>query len=145
MGRDRIALQFGLRLAAGAIALAAPAALARAHGGAAALAAAPATTPEPVLTEGPDGPDPDPGATGAWAGRSESQFYDVGGRIAAVRRRIAETLSGSRAAEASRSLDAIEAEERSQVARHGTLLDWARENLSHRLDLLVAAYPSLYS
>jgi hypothetical protein len=98
--------------------------------------------PSPGLP-GPDSVNPDPGAHGPYAGHSERSFYDVRGRIAKVEGKIGSNLTGAQQHRAMAELNAIKSEERSQIARHGSLLDWARENLNHRLDLLVQAYPAL--
>jgi hypothetical protein len=99
--------------------------------------------PAPGLP-GPASVDPDPGAHGAYAGHSEHTFYDVSGRIAKVEDKISANLTGAQKNRAMAELNSIKGEERSQIARHGGLLDWARENLNHRLDVLVQAYPALH-
>jgi hypothetical protein len=98
--------------------------------------------PAPGLP-GPASVNPDPGAQGAYAGHSEHTFYDVRGRIAKVEAKIGANLAGAEQHKAMVELNSIKSEERSQIARHGSLLDWARENLNHRLDLLVQSYPAL--
>ncbi len=87
--------------------------------------------------------DPDPGAAGPYAGHSEHAFYDVDGRIAAVQTRAEEGLTGGERGRALKAIADIRAEERDQIARHGQLLDWARENLNHRLDGVLKAFPAL--
>jgi hypothetical protein len=80
---------------------------------------------------------------GPYANHSAHAFYDVDARISSVKQRILTNLSGVRQRRALAALGAVESEEKSQIARHGDLLDWARENLNHRLDLLIQAYPAL--
>jgi hypothetical protein len=141
MTRNNLAFHLGGRFAALCVALAASSALAQT------VPVAPGTTaadvaPAPGLP-GPESVNPAPGATGAYAGHSEHAFYDVRGRIAKVEARIGANLQGADKRKAMSQLASIKSEERSQIARHGSLLDWARENLNHKLDLLVQAYPSL--
>jgi hypothetical protein len=64
-------------------------------------------------------------------------------RIANVQSRIAANLTGAEQSKAMREIDSIKSEEKDQIARHGDLLDWARENLNHRLDALLQAHPAL--
>jgi hypothetical protein len=108
---------------------------------------APGTTaadiaPAPGLP-GPESVDPAPGANGPYAGHSQHAFYDVDARISHVQQRIQANLSGPQQKRAMTELTAIKSEEKAQIARHGDLLDWARENLNHRLDALLQAYPAL--
>jgi hypothetical protein len=67
----------------------------------------------------------------------------VDARISRVEQRISANLSGGQKKRAMTELSAIKGEEQAQIARHGDLLDWARENLNHRLDLLQQAFPAL--
>ena len=92
---------------------------------------------------GPQSVDPSPGAGGAYAGHSEHAFYDVDDRIAGVQRKIASNLTGPQQKAAMSELASIKSEEQAQRARHGDLLDWARENLNHRIDKLLTTYPAL--
>lgn len=108
---------------------------------------APGTTaadvaPAPGLP-GPQSVDPAPGATGPYANHSANAFYDVDARISRYEQRIASNLSGAQQKSAVKQLTSIKSEEKEQIARHGSLLDWARENLNHRLDQLKATYPAL--
>jgi hypothetical protein len=108
---------------------------------------APGTTaadvaPAPGLP-GPQSVDPAPGASGPYANHSEHAFYDVDARISHYEQRIAANLSGAPKARAMKEIASIKSEEKDQIARHGSLLDWARENLNYRLDQLKAAYPAL--
>jgi hypothetical protein len=110
---------------------------------------APGTTaadiaPSPGLP-GPQSVDPAPGAVGPYLGHSPHAFYDVEARISRVQQRIEADLTGAQKARAMRDLAGIKSEEKSQVARHGDLLDWARENLNRRLDVLIRTYPALQS
>jgi len=135
--RDRLIVHLVARGLMVAFVLAAPAALAQ-------NGAQPTGTPsKAVWVRTPDGLDPDPGATGAWAGHTMQAFYDIDGRIDSLRKRIAAAPDTPAKSQAERALASIVGEEKSQIARHGSLLDWARENLSHRLDLLVEAYPGV--
>jgi hypothetical protein len=92
---------------------------------------------------GPASVDPAPGAVGPYANESKHAFYDVRQRIANVQSRIAANLTGAEQRKAMREIDSIKSEEKDQIARHGDLLDWARENLNHRLDALLQAHPAL--
>jgi len=108
---------------------------------------APGTTaadvaPAPGLP-GPQSVDPAPGAAGPYANHSAHAFYDVDARISRFEQRIATNLSGGQKKRAMTELSAIKGEEKAQIARHGDLLDWARENLNHRLDLLQRSFPAL--
>ena len=108
---------------------------------------APGTTaadiaPAPGLP-GPQSVDPAPGAAGPYAGHSQHAFYDVDQRIDRVQSRIAANLTGAQQKKAMSELASIKSEEKEQIAKHGDLLDWARENLNHRLDALLQAYPTL--
>jgi hypothetical protein len=92
---------------------------------------------------GPASVDPAPGAVGPYANHSQHAFYDVDQRIANVQSRIAANLSGAEQKKAMSEIASIKGEEKEQIARHGDLLDWARENLNHRLDVLLQAHPAL--
>jgi hypothetical protein len=144
MDRPQLSLHLGVRAAALVLALEAPAAFAQGGGP---PPVAPGTTwadvaPAPGLP-GPQSVNPAPGAQGPYAGHTEHAFYDVNGRIADVGRKIGARLTGETRKKAEDALASIRAEEASQIARHGSLLDWARENLNHRLDLLLQAYPEI--
>jgi len=113
----------------------------------AAVPVAPGTTaadiaPAPGLP-GPQSVDPAPGARGAYAGHSQHAFYDVDQRIDHVQSKIAATLTGAQQKRAMSDLAAIKSEEKAQIAKHGDLLDWARESLNHRIDTLLQTYPAL--
>ena len=148
MRSDRLAINICARLAALGVACAASSAMAQSAAMAPApVPVAPGTTaadiaPAPGLP-GPQSVDPAPGANGAYAGHSEHAFYDVDARISHVQSRIASNLSGAQRKGAMTELSSIKAEEKAQIARHGDLLDWARENLNHRLDALLKSYPAL--
>jgi hypothetical protein len=151
MTRTSLTVHLGGRLAALCIAVAASGAMAHtmppAPAAAGPVPVAPGTTaadiaPAPGLP-GPASVDPAPGAAGPYAGHSEHAFYDVDARISRYQQRIASNLTGAQQKSAMRQLNAIKSEEKSQIARHGSLLDWARENLNHRLDQLKTTYPSL--
>ena len=153
MRSDRLAINICARLAALGVACAASSAMAQPAMAPADMSApapvpvAPGTTvrdiaPAPGLP-GPDSVDPAPGAKGPYAGHSEHAFYDVNARINHVQSRIASNLSGAQQKGAMTELSSIKAEEKAQIARHGDLLDWARENLNHRLDALLKTYPAL--
>jgi hypothetical protein len=108
---------------------------------------APGTTaadvaPAPGLP-GPLSVDPAPGATGPYADHSKQAFYDVDNRISRYQQRAETNLSGVQQKRAMSEIASIRSEEKSQIARHGSLLDWARENLNHRLDQLKQTYPAL--
>jgi hypothetical protein len=127
--------------------LAASTAFAQPAPDASAIPVAPNTTaadiaPAPGLP-GPQSVDPAPGARGAYAGHSEHAFYDVDRRIEHLQSRIATDLTGVQQKRAMSDLSSIKTEEKEQIARHGDLLDWARENLNHRLDVLLQTYPTL--
>lgn len=156
MDRAGLSLNLALRTGVLVLSLAGSAAFAQTAGGPATGPAPqtsvpavvpPGTTPADVAPApglpGPQSVDPAPGASGPYAGHSEQTFYDVNGRIASVEQKIQTTLTGAQQKKAMGELNAIKAEEKNQVARHGSLLDWARENLNHRLDQLVQSYPSL--
>jgi len=151
MTRTRLTVHLGGRFAALCVALIASSALAQtmppATGATGPVPVAPGTTPADIAPApglpGPESVNPVPGATGPYAGHSEHAFYDVDARISRYEQRIASNLSGAQQKSAMQRLTAIKSEEKSQIARHGSLLDWARENLNHRLDQLKTAYPSL--
>ena len=149
MMRIRLMFNLGGRFAALCFALAASGALAQTMPSAVAgpVPVAPGTTPADVAPApglpGPASVDPAPGAAGPYAGHSEHAFYDVDARISRYEQRIASNLSGAQQKSAMRQLNAVKSEEKSQIARHGSLLDWARENLNRRLDQLKQAYPAL--
>ena len=107
---------------------------------------APGTTPADVAPApglpGPASVDPAPGASGPYANHSEHAFYDVDARISSYQQR-AGNLPTAQKNRAITEITSIKQEEKAQIARHGDLLDWARENLNNRLDKLKAAYPSL--
>jgi hypothetical protein len=133
-------MHLGGRLAALCCALAASSALAQS------APVAPGTTaadvaPAPGLP-GPQSVDPAPGASGPYANHSEHAFYDVDQRISRYEGRAA-NLAGAQKRGALNELASIKSEEKDQIARHGDLLDWARENLNHRLDVLKQTYPAL--
>ena len=152
MTRTSLTFHLGGRLAALCIALAASSALAQTmpapvSGVAGPVPVAPGTTaadvaPAPGLP-GPESVNPAPGATGPYAGHSEHAFYDVDARISSYEQRISSNLSGAQQKSAMRQLASIKSEEKAQIARHGSLLDWARENLNHRLDQMKQTYPAL--
>lgn len=133
MERDQLITHLAVRAVIVALVLAAPAALAQ-NG---------AQAPAPAELQTPHAADPAPGAEVAFAGHSERPFYDIDGRIARFRQRIDAEPAGSPKSDATRQLAAIQTEEKAQITRHGSLLDWARENLNRRLDRLVKAYPDL--
>jgi len=107
----------------------------------------PGTTPADVAPApglpGPASVDPAPGAAGPYAGHSERAFYDVDDRIRRVSSRIDAMPKGAARARAEAEMASIRQEEKDQIARHGDLLDWARENLNRRLDRLEQSDPSL--
>ncbi len=148
MSPSHIAAHLGGRLAFLATVLVASAALAQPMAPVGPVPVAPGTTaadiaPAPGLP-GPQSVDPAPGAAGPYANHSAHAFYDVDARIGRVEQRIGANLSGAQQKRAMHVLAGIKGEERSQIARHGDLLDWARENLNHRLDALIHTYPSLH-
>jgi hypothetical protein len=92
---------------------------------------------------GPEAVNPAPGATGPYVGAGRHGFYDVDQRIADVSNRIASLSPGQRQ-RAMIAMRGIKSEEATQRARHGgDLRDWDRENLNHKLDMLVQQYPGL--
>jgi hypothetical protein len=151
MTRTSLTLHLGGRFAALCLALAASGALAQmpapSMGVAGPVPVAPGTTPADVAAApglpGPQSVDPAPAAAGAYAGHSEHAFYDVGARISKYEQRAAANLTGMQKKSALSEIASIKSEEKSQIARHGSLLDWARENLNHRLDQLKQTYPAL--
>ena len=147
MAPTRLAAHLGARLGVLAVVLAASAALAQPSGVAGPVPVAPGTTPADIAPSpglpGPQSVDPAPGAAGPYANHSAHAFYDVDARISRVEQRIGANLTGAQKHRAMTTLAGIKSEEKSQIARHGDLLDWARENLNHRLDALIQAYPAL--
>ena len=148
MDTARIAAQLGARLTVLCAVVAASAAFAQAPGhNPVDGAVPPGTTAAQMAADpglpGPASVDPAPGTGGPYAGHSEHAFYDVDQRISNVQSRIASNLKGAEQKRAMGEIASIKGEEKEQIARHGSLLDWARENLNHRLDTLVQAYPSL--
>ena len=146
MPPSHLAAHLGLRLGVLAAVLAASTALAQPNV-AGPVPVAPGTTPADIAPApglpGPQSVDPAPGAVGPYANHSAHAFYDVDARISHVEERIGANLSGAQKQHAMKTLAGIKSEEKAQIARHGDLLDWARENLNHRLDALVQSYPAL--
>ena len=151
MTRSNLTLHLGGRLVALCVAVAVAASSALAQGpltsGAPFPPVAPGTTaadvaPAPGLP-GPQSVDPAPGAAGPYANHSEHAFYDVDARISRYEQRASANLSGAQKKAALSEIASIKSEEKAQIARHGDLLDWARENLNHRLDVLKQTYPAL--
>ena len=92
---------------------------------------------------GPDSVNPAPGAPGPYIGAGRQGFYDVDQRIADVSGRIASLPPGQRH-RAMSAMRGVKSEEATQRARHGgQLRDWDRENLNHKLDMMVQSYPGL--
>ncbi len=152
MTRNSLSIHLGGRLAVLCLAVAASSALAQPMSAPAASVAgpvpvAPGTTPADIAPApglpGPQSVDPAPGAAGPYADHSQHAFYDVDARINKYERRAAANLSGMQKKSALSELASIRSEEKAQIAQHGDLLDWARENLNHRLDVLKQTYPAL--
>ena len=106
-----------------------------------ALARQPPDTPPNQAAPGVDSAhavDPAPDANGPYVGHGEHAFYEVQARIDRVEQRALTQLSGPRRRGALADIRSIKAEMVAQIARHGELRDWDRENLNHRLDRLEA-------
>lgn len=86
--------------------------------------------------------NPAPNATNAYIEAGAAGFYDVDARIAHVEQATAALPSAQRR-KAVAMLRALKAEEKTQIARHGQLRDWDRENLNTKLDQMTAQFPGL--
>lgn len=86
--------------------------------------------------------NPAPGASGPYVGAGKNAFYDVDARLAHVTESAA-ALPAAQRRKVQAALKSIKAEEATQIARHGQLRDWDRENMNYKLDQLVQQYPSL--
>ncbi len=102
-----------------------------------------ATTNAPIGRVGPGvtsarAVNPAPGAAGPYLGLGETAFHHVRARIDRVEQLAKTRLTGAKRRQAMAEITSIKAELATQVARHGDLRDWDRENLNHRLNQLEA-------
>jgi hypothetical protein len=102
-----------------------------------------ATTNPPIGRVGPGvdtahAVNPAPGASGPYLGVGENGFYHVQSRIDRVEQMAKARLTGAKRRRAMADIASIKAEFATQVARHGDVRDWDRENLNHRLNQLEA-------
>lgn len=86
--------------------------------------------------------DPAPGAAKPYLGVGYSFFYHPNERMAAIEQRL-DSLSPSERQRARAVLRSAQAEERTQIARHGELRDWDYENINYRLNKLERQFPEL--
>ena len=137
-------MQTSLAIVAG-LTMAAPA-LAQPYGGPAVVSSQPMpdTSRESRGIPSEEAVNPAPGAQGPYVGAGPRGFYDVDARINAMTQ-AAHELPPAQRRRAMVQIHQIRAEEATQRARHGDLRDWDRENLNHRLDMMMQQFPSLHA